>query len=565
MFGDLFRIFGVCALGALLAGAVAAQAGPGYIVNSIGDGIRVQNSDGSNRYHVATGPQRQNDGGSAASPSVSADGQKIAFLRNQKYLHFDQSWPTDPGTSHVFVMNADGSGLRQVTFDYAVGNNELKSDAQPVIAPDGTKVAFLRSAIATSRQIEKEIFVVNTDGSNLRQVTQGSCGVETFTWGQDSRTLYFTAGGNCSMNGAYIPSWNKGVISVREDGSGAKVLTYWGVCGYTSGTTLATSPDGKRLAVGFNGCGALWLAQIDPASGALFNSVDSSVLGANPPVGGAFDIGIGNPGQLQYSPDSTRIAYPASYGYVYPRCAGGGLHVINADGTNPHNMLYEAGACWAYYGSVQFWWARGAALPAPVALTVAPTDLCATPGTPVQIFPELKDGAGRVLSRSAQYYSTGDSRVAEGDSFGRVWAASNALNRSTALTAGNGGLTAPVAVHNLAACSCAVDVSAQIAVTRSGFTYDARTGHFFQTVTIRNSGTNMAAPLLLAFPTLSANATVVGAVPTACAYRSGKPCVRVAATDLSPGAAVSVKLEFLNPTKAGITYTTLVLAGSGTP
>ena len=47
------------------------------------------------------------------------------------------------------------------------------------------------------------------------------------------------------------------------------------------------------------------------------------------------------------------------------------------------------------------------------------------------------------------------------------------------MTVYNGGFSAAVAGTNQASCACAADSTSQISVTRGGFTYDARSGHFF--------------------------------------------------------------------------------------
>jgi len=72
---------------------------------------------------------------------------KIAFHSNR-----DGDW-------EIFVMNADGSGQTQLTFNTA-------NDAWPAWSPDGSKIAF-----ASDRDGDNEIWVMNSDGSSQTQLT----------------------------------------------------------------------------------------------------------------------------------------------------------------------------------------------------------------------------------------------------------------------------------------------------------------------------------------------------------------------------------------------------------
>jgi hypothetical protein len=112
---------------------------------------------------------------------------------------------------------------------------------------------------------------------------------------------------------------------------------------------------------------------------------------------------------------------------------------------------------------------------------------------------------------------------------------------------------------------CASDVSGSIAVTRSGFTYNFATQRFSQTVKLTNtSASPISGPISLELNSLSSNAVLFNASgTTTCAAPVGSPYVRTNASTLAPGAAVSVVLQFTNPTKASTTYMTRVLAGSG--
>jgi Tol biopolymer transport system component len=63
------------------------------------------------------------------------------------------------GDNEIFVVNSDGTGLTQLT-------NNTADDRYVSISGDGTKVAFHSNVDG-----DNEIFVVNSDGTGLTQLT----------------------------------------------------------------------------------------------------------------------------------------------------------------------------------------------------------------------------------------------------------------------------------------------------------------------------------------------------------------------------------------------------------
>ena len=114
--------------------------------------------------------------------------------------------------------------------------------------------------------------------------------------------------------------------------------------------------------------------------------------------------------------------------------------------------------------------------------------------------------------------------------------------------------------------TCANDISSSLAITRSGFSYNPVTKAYAQKLTLKNtSNAAIAAPISLVLDSLSSNATLSNSSgATACATPIGSPYAAIS-TPLNPGASTSVLLRFSDPTKAAITYSTRVLAGSGKP
>ena len=105
-------------------------------------GLWVMNVDGSNARRVA-----QN--ATSGHPAWSPNGRRIAFRR------FDGKLGSI-GNSDLFVVNADGSGLRRLT-------RHSENMRWFAWSPNGRTIAYLRNS---------EVYIVNADGSGERRLTQ---------------------------------------------------------------------------------------------------------------------------------------------------------------------------------------------------------------------------------------------------------------------------------------------------------------------------------------------------------------------------------------------------------
>ena len=86
-------------------------------------------------------------------PSWSSDGTKILFERGR---------PRD-----IFAMNADGTGKTKLTADPAW-------DFVPQWSPDGGRIAFVRVIPGPGDSPhggDEEIFIMNADGSGVKRLT----------------------------------------------------------------------------------------------------------------------------------------------------------------------------------------------------------------------------------------------------------------------------------------------------------------------------------------------------------------------------------------------------------
>jgi TolB protein len=102
----------------------------------------------------------------------SADGSRIAFTSNRD------------GNSEIYVMNADGSGLRRIT-------NHPSIDVTPTWSPTGAQLSF-----TSERTGSPQIYVVNADGTDPRRIsTESYCDRPTWSPAPFNEIAYTCRGG----------------------------------------------------------------------------------------------------------------------------------------------------------------------------------------------------------------------------------------------------------------------------------------------------------------------------------------------------------------------------------
>jgi TolB protein len=102
------------------------------------------------------------------SPAWSPDGAQVAFVSERS------------GGPQIYVMNADGSGARRVTFQ---GNHNV----DPAWSPLGDRLAFV------GRDKGFDVFTVRLDGSGMERITQGAGDNEDPSWSPDGQYLAFSS------------------------------------------------------------------------------------------------------------------------------------------------------------------------------------------------------------------------------------------------------------------------------------------------------------------------------------------------------------------------------------
>jgi hypothetical protein len=112
------------------------------------------------------------DGVQEHFPSISPDGKKIAFGRCDEQSQFD-----------IYVMNNDSSGRVRMT---NTGQNNMGMNDMPVWSPDNSKIAFM-----SYRDDSMEIYIMNSDGSSQKRLTEDPAIDWLPVWSPDGSKIAF--------------------------------------------------------------------------------------------------------------------------------------------------------------------------------------------------------------------------------------------------------------------------------------------------------------------------------------------------------------------------------------
>jgi Tol biopolymer transport system component len=147
-----------------------------------GNGLWLMKPDGGNPHPLTT----RDD----IDPTWSPNGALIAFASSRS------------GARQLFVMNADGSNVRQVTDLKEMGGRSTWS-------PDGSRLAFYRGPAG-----DHDVYLINIDGTGLERLTNGGDNLGP-SWSPDGNWIAFTS----------FRDGNNEIYIIRPDGTGLRRLT----------------------------------------------------------------------------------------------------------------------------------------------------------------------------------------------------------------------------------------------------------------------------------------------------------------------------------------------------
>jgi TolB protein len=119
----------------------------------------------------------------------SPDGRQIAFVNNVSTGLPGPGAARSKDDSEIYVMNADGSGTRRLT-------HNVGYDGEPAWSPDGRKIAYQSKRRAVRGVVggrSGEIYVMNADGSGKRNLTRNRAQDGSPSWSPDGRRIAFVS------------------------------------------------------------------------------------------------------------------------------------------------------------------------------------------------------------------------------------------------------------------------------------------------------------------------------------------------------------------------------------
>jgi Tol biopolymer transport system component len=237
--------------------------------------LYIMNTDGTRQTRLTVSPSLY-----TWSSDWSPDDKQIVFTRGE---------PDNP-ESALYVMNVDGSGLRQLT-------DMPGAEWVPSWSPDDMQIAFV-----SKTERDQQIFSISTDGSELRQLTHTVAPTYGPDWSPDGTHIVY----NSNTSGS------DQLYTMNADGSNQTQITSRG----TDNWGAAWSPNGDWIAFHSSRDGNWDIYLIHPDGSGEKRLTTDAAREFSP----------------TWSPDGHQLAFVSEQDGEYD------VYTMNADGGNVRNL-----------------------------------------------------------------------------------------------------------------------------------------------------------------------------------------------------------------------------------
>jgi Tol biopolymer transport system component len=204
--------------------------------------------------------------------SWSPDGEQIVLASDRT------------GYNDLFIVDTKGTVIQKLTD----GESKGGANHEPTWSPDGTQIAFRSDRLPLESTVVKghgdvELWIMNSDGSNIRQFTNSPGEDWTPSWSPDGQKIVFASR---RVNG----SWDLFIKPVNSESEPPTQLTD----GLSDNWLPAWSPDGEKIAFSSNRADEKFNIWTINADGTSLRQITNTPHESTEPV---------------WSPDGKRLAF----------------------------------------------------------------------------------------------------------------------------------------------------------------------------------------------------------------------------------------------------------------